>query len=107
MPHINQVQGLSLYAVSMTAISIQAWTSLYLAVSLCASLCATLALGATMYELYVGAWRPSLRSKGDVALALPRIWMHYQLKYLTGAPVILAIALLYANHLGFSKLAGM
>jgi hypothetical protein len=40
----------------------------------------------------------------DWALALPRLWLHWQRRYLTGMPAILGIALLYAHELGFSRL---
>jgi hypothetical protein len=34
-------------------------------------------------------------------LLLPKIWLRWQVNYLRGAPVILAVALYYAWHIGF------
>ena len=47
-------------------------------------------------------WRPALTSKLDKTLLLPKVWLRWQVNYLKGAPVILAIALYYAWSVGFS-----
>lgn len=92
------------YSADMTAAALQSWASLYLAVGICAAICGWLAAAVTVFEMWRGAWRPTFASRRDVALALPRIWLHWQLRYLTGTPVILVIALLYAHELGFRRL---
>jgi hypothetical protein len=88
----------------MSASELQTWVSLYLAVGICAGICAVLAAAVTACELWRGIWRPACATSGDWALALPRLWLHWQRRYLTGMPVILGIALLYAHDLGFSRL---
>lgn len=78
-----------------------AWTSLYLAVGMAAMICAVLAFIVTILEIRTGAWRPSLRSRRDIALALPKLWLRWQRNHLFGAPVVLLIAIAFANHLSF------
>lgn len=78
-----------------------AWTSLYFAVGTMALLCATLAAIATIVDVRSGRWTLSTASRVDKALLLPRLWLRWQVNYLRGAPVILAIAIYYASHLGF------
>lgn len=77
-----------------------AWASLYIAVGSMALLCASLAAVLTMHEIRAGAWRPPLTTRLDVALALPKIWLRWQKNYLLGAPVIAAVALAFAYHVG-------
>lgn len=108
MQGINHLRTSPAYAAAMiSAVALETWTTLYLAVGICAALCATIAAIATTQEVWAGTWRPALVTRQDKALALPRLWLRWQIKYLTGAPVILAIALLYAQHLGFGKLAAV
>ena len=45
---------------------------------------------------------PALASRIDKTLLLPKIWLRWQINYLKGAPIILAIALYYAWSVGFS-----
>lgn len=104
MLSLNRGSILVTYPAEMTSAALQAWASLYLAVGICAAICGWLAATVTAYEIWRGAWRPSIASRRDLALAVPRIWLHWQLRYLTGTPVILMIALLYAHELGFSRL---
>lgn len=108
MNSVNHLKGQSLYAAAMiSAAALQTWVSLYFAVTVCALICASLAAIVTTAEIYKGTWRPSLVTKADIALALPRLWLHWQIRYFSGAPVILVIAFLYAQHLGFAKLAAL
>lgn len=108
MNGVNHVQRQSLYPAAMiSAVALQTWVSLYFAVGLCAMICGVLAAIVTSAEIYKGSWRPTLKSRKDIALALPRVWIHWQLRYLSGAPVILVVAILYAQHLGFAKLANV
>ena len=79
-----------------------AWTSLYIAVGIMALICASLAVAVTADDWRTGRWRPALASRIDKALLLPKVWLRWQINYLKGAPIILAIALYYAWSLGFS-----
>lgn len=78
-----------------------AWTSLYVGVGLMAILCACLAAAATFADWRSGRWHPAVATWLDAALLLPKLWIRWQLNYLRGAPVILAVALYYAWFVGF------
>ncbi|KHL24322.1 hypothetical protein PK98_14880 [Croceibacterium mercuriale] len=80
--------------------ALNAWTSLYVGVGLMALLCACLAAAATFVDWRSGRWRPSVATHLDAALLLPKLWIRWQLNYLRGAPVILAVALYYAWSVG-------
>lgn len=79
-----------------------AWTSLYVAVGIMAVICAVLALAVTANDWWTGRWRPSLVSSLDKTLLVAKLWLRWQVNYLKGMPVILAIALYYAWSVGFS-----
>lgn len=79
-----------------------AWTSLYIAVGMMAVICASLAVVGTIADWRSKRWQPSLENRLDKVLLLPKVWLRWQLNYLRGAPVILAVALYYAWHVGFS-----
>lgn len=79
-----------------------AWTSLYIAVGIMAAICALLALAVTADDWRTGRCRPSLVSRLDKTLLVAKLWLRWQINYLTGMPVILAIALYYAWSVGFS-----
>lgn len=79
-----------------------AWTSLYIAVGIMALICALLSVVVTADDWRAGRWRPSLETGLDKTLLLPKIWLRWQVNYLKGAPVILAISIYYAWHVGFS-----
>lgn len=78
-----------------------AWTSLYIAVGALAAICAILASIATANDWRSGRWQPNFGTALDAALLLPKLWLRWQVNYLKGAPVIIAIALYYAWHIGF------
>lgn len=78
-----------------------AWTSLYIAVGAMALICAVLAVVVTVHDWQSRAWRPKLATKLDAALLLPKVWLRWQINYLKGAPVILAVALYFASDVGF------
>ena len=102
------MRGSAIYGGAMiSAVALQTWVSLYFAVGICALLCAILAAVMTTAEIWRGTWRPNVSTPKDMVLALPRLWLRWQVKYLTGAPVILVIAFLYAQHLGFERLAAV
>lgn len=73
-----------------------AWTSLYIAVGIMALICAVLAVGVTADDWRTKRWRPSLATHFDKMMLLPRIWLRWQVNYMKGAPVILAISFFYA-----------
>ena len=79
-----------------------AWTALYIAVGIMAVICAVLAAGVTFDDWRTGRWRPTLTSRMDKTLLLPKVWLRWQINYLKGAPVILAICLYFAWSVGFS-----
>ena len=78
-----------------------AWTSLYIAVGAMAAICAVLAAITTVDDWRSRRWEPKLETTVDAALLLPKLWLRWQVNYLKGAPVIIAIALYYASHVGF------
>lgn len=79
-----------------------AWTSLYIAVGIVALICAVLSVLVTANDWRAGRWRPALETGLDKALFLPKIWLRWQVNYMCGAPVILAVAIYYAGHVGFT-----
>ena len=79
-----------------------AWTSMYVAVGIMCLLSAVLAVAVTYDDWRTERWRPALESGWQKTLFLPRIWLRWQINYLKGTPVILAIALYYAHSVGWS-----
>lgn len=84
--------------------ALSAWISLYAGIGVLAAMCAVFAAISTGYELITGGWRPPTTGLQDRALVLPRVWLHWQKAYFTGFPVILGIAIYFANHIGFAVL---
>ena len=82
----------------------QAWLSLYAGVGLVVALCALVAVVKTVADYRTGVLQLPFSSWKDRVLAAPKLWWRWQVNYLTGAPVVLMIALLYAHHIGFSVL---
>ena len=78
-----------------------AWTSLYIAVGALAAICAVLAAIATVDDWRRRRWQPKLETALDAALLLPKVWLRWQVNYLKGVPIIIAIALYYAWYVGF------
>lgn len=101
LPAINAILEPIDYGCRMNPDALIAWTSLYIAVGSMALICAVLSVIVTTCELRAAAWRPALRTRLDIALALPKIWLRWQKNYFYGAPVIALIALAFANHIGF------
>ena len=79
-----------------------AWTSLYIGVGMMALICAVLAVVVTADDWRCGRWRPAHQTRLQKALVIPKLWLRWQLNYLKGTPVILAISVYYAWHVGFS-----
>lgn len=84
-----------------------AWINLYAATFVLALLCGTIALIATAAEIFAGTIALPTKRYRDQAMLLPRIWFRWQLNYLRGTPVLLLIAFLYAQHLGFETLGNV
>lgn len=80
--------------------AVHAWTQLYAAVGLLAVICASCAALKTILELRGGAVVPHTTWKQKFLL-VPRLWLRFQLSYLTGFPCIMGITLLYAHYIGF------
>ena len=91
----------------MNSVAFEAWISLYAAVGLLVAICAVVASMQTLHEIIKGTWRPDLQTRFGSLLAVPKIWFRWQMNYLRGFPAILAIALLFARHLGFDVLGGI
>lgn len=91
-----------LYVAPMKHEALIAWVSLYIAVGVMALICAALSVIVTVADWRTGRWRPALETRFDKTLLLPKIWLRWQMNYLRGAPVILAIAFYYAADIGFS-----
>lgn len=81
-----------------------AWLALYMGVGVMVALCAALAVLKTIYDLQSGRLVLDREDWKGRALAVPKLWWRWQMNYLTGAPVILVIALMFAHHLGFATL---
>ncbi|QQV79339.1 hypothetical protein H5J25_19025 (plasmid) [Sphingomonas aliaeris] len=88
----------------MPQAKLDAWISLYAAVGLLVALCAIIAVIKTVHDYRSGSRTLSTTTVMDKVLAAPRVWVRWQLNYLLGVPAILAIAMLYANYLGFATL---
>lgn len=83
--------------------AIEAWTQLYAAVGLLAAICAGCALIRTIYEIRSGEVELPRQGWRQKMLVLPRVWLRFQLAYMTGFPCIMDIALLYAHYIGFAQ----
>jgi hypothetical protein len=84
--------------------ALNAWIDLYTATGVCCALCAFLALIVFITDLYTRAWVLPVSTVRERLLAIPRIWLRFQVLYLSGTPVILLIISLYIYHLGPARL---
>ena len=91
----------------MNAVALQAWLALYIAAFMLAVLCASLAVIRTALQLRAGALRIPFASWRSRLLALPRLWIAWQLNYLSGAPVVIGICVYFAWYLGFGRLGNV
>jgi hypothetical protein len=91
----------------MPAETYEAWLSLYLGVAILAALTAVMAVAKTVYDVRSHAVEVELTTWRGRVLLLPRLWLRWQLNYLQGTPMILAIAVYYAHHLGFDVLGNV
>lgn len=87
--------------------TISAWLSLYAATGLVALLCAVAATGKTVWDFWSGERALPFISWSDRMIALPRLWLRWQCNYLTGAPVVIAIAIYFAGYIGFDTLGNV
>ncbi|MBK8375829.1 MAG: hypothetical protein IPL18_13625 [Sphingomonadales bacterium] len=81
--------------------AIEAWTSLYAAVAILAAICAACALAKTIWDIKTGALELPAETWKQKLLLLPRVWLNWHLSYMLGFPTIMAIAILFANYIGF------
>lgn len=81
--------------------AIEAWISLYAGVGIVAAICAFCALAKTIWDVKTGVLDLRADSLKDKLILLPRLWLHWQLAYMLGFPTILAVAILFAHHIGF------
>ncbi|MEP3145522.1 hypothetical protein [Qipengyuania citrea] len=88
----------------MPVATYQAWLSLYAGVGLVVVICAAAAICKTAVDYRTGVLSLPFGTWQDRVLAAPKLWWRWQVNYLTGAPVVLMIALLYAHHIGFAVL---
>lgn len=80
--------------------TIHAWLSLYTAVAILASMCSLLALIRIGYELKTGAYRIKTGSRKEIALAIPKLWLRFNVLYLTGLPAVVFVAGAYIFYVG-------
>lgn len=83
--------------------AVEAWTQLYAAVGLLAGICAGFAALKTILELRGGAGRLPHATWKQKLIWFPRLWLRFQVSYLSGFPCIMGIALLYAHYIGFAE----
>lgn len=81
--------------------TIAAWTQLYAAVGLLAGICAACAIMKTVLELRTGSVKLPHATWKQKIVWKPRLWLRFQLSYLSGFPCIMGIALLFAHYIGF------
>ena len=82
--------------------AIEAWIQLYAAVGLLAAICAGCAALKAVLELRSGAVVVPHTTWMQKILWVPRLWLRFQLAYMSGFPCIMGIALLYAHYIGFA-----
>lgn len=91
-------------SVPMPVATYNAWLALYVGVGITVALCAFLASVKTIFDLWSGSVSVDLSSWRGRAIAGPKVWWRWQVNYLSGTPVILAVALMFAHYLGFATL---
>lgn len=87
--------------IAMRPEALAAWTQLYAAVGLLAGICAVCALLRTIIELRADAIDLPTGTWKQKAIWFPRLWLQFQLNYLSGFPCIMGIALFFAHYIGF------
>ena len=87
--------------------TLEAWKALYAGVGLTAALCMALALLKTIHDYRSGAHVIRFMTWPDRLLAAPKIWLRVHLNYLSGAPVVVLVAVAYAHHIGFGLLGSV
>ena len=75
------------------------WSSLYVATGICAAIATvTAAMSVGIKVVRERQWR-GVRGIRATFLFVPKLWLRWQLRYLTATPVILAIVRYYATSL--------
>lgn len=77
------------------------WLSLYAATGICATLATVAAAISVGYQLVQERQWQEIRGARAAILFLPKLWLRWQVRYLTAAPVILAIVAYYAFTLSW------
>lgn len=91
----------------MSAQTLEAWVALYAGVGLTAALCMALALVKTVHDYRSGRHVLRFATWPDRVLAAPKLWLRVNINYLTGAPAVMLVAVVYANHIGFGLLGSV
>ncbi|NBW75728.1 MAG: hypothetical protein EBR34_08005 [Sphingomonadaceae bacterium] len=86
----------------MNAEAIEAWTALYAAVGLLALICAFCALAKTIWDIRTGTLELPAETWRQRLILLPKLWLHWQISYMLGFPMIMAIAILFVHHIGLA-----
>ncbi len=80
--------------------TIHAWLSLYTAVAILAGMCSLLSAIRMGWELKTGAYTIKTGSRTELALALPKLWLRFNVLYLTGLPAVAFVAVSYIYYIG-------
>ena len=80
--------------------ALTAWTNLYAAVGLLAGICGVCAAIKTFYDIKTGAHRLETDGTANILRLIPKIYLRWNLNYLSGTPAILAVAIAYACYIG-------
>jgi hypothetical protein len=75
------------------------WLSLYAATGLCAVLATFGAALSVGVEVVCERQWSEVRTLRSAMLFVPKLWLRWQLRYLTATPIILAIVIYYAASL--------
>lgn len=103
-PNLDAIVPETSESVSVSIAAYNAWLALYTGVGVMVALCSVLAVAKTIYDLHVGILVVEFRDWKGRALALPRLWLSWQINYLSGTPVILLTGILFADYLGVATL---
>jgi hypothetical protein len=103
-PNLHAIVPKTSESVSMSTAAYNAWLALYTGVGVMVALCSVLAVAKTIYDLNVGILALEFRDWKGRALALRRLWLRWQINYLSGTPVILLTGILFADYLGVATL---
>ena len=83
----------------LTSEQLSNWLSLYAAAGICAVLATFAAAISIGLQLVREREWEQVRDARSALLFVPKLWVRWQLRYLTATPVILAIVIYYATTL--------